>query len=258
MAVGTIKRDEPLPSKLRLYRSRVQLNGCRKAALGTGSVPRVLTTKLHLAVVVFAGSGDLGAALASAGFQVIVWDVNLSSSHDLLIAHNRLCLLRVLGACKFAHFGLPRTTYLGGRRVSNGDRAVRTASHLRGIPSLSAAEAVQVLNADVLTSFAVKCINRLRSRGIACTVENPHYSLLWRLPSFRSYLLHPEVVYVRTSFCMFGARWRKQTGLLSIHFPLVRELESHRGADACSELARLVLQQILWNKVSERRWSHYN
>jgi hypothetical protein len=253
MLVGTGVRGEPLSSKLRLYRSRVRLAARRKAAI-TGSVPRMLTTKLHLAVVVFAGSGHLGTALASAGFQVVMWDVELSSSHDLLIAHNRLCLMRVLGACKFAHFSLPHATYLGTGRASNGVNAVRTASHLRGIPFLSAADAVLVHNADVLTSFSVKCINRLRSRGIACTVENPHYSLLWRLPSFRSYLLHPEVVYVRTSFCMFGARWKKQTGLLSIHFPLVRELESHRGAGACSELARLVLQQILWNKVSERRW----
>ena len=246
----------------------------------------MLTIRLHLAVEVFAGSGHLSAALASAGFQVIMWDVELSSSHDLLIAHNRLCLMRILGACKFAHFGIPCVTYSAARRGLNGPRALRTASHLFGIPSLSASEKLQVKNADVLTSFTVKCVNRLRRRGIACTVENPHTSLLWRLPTFQKYYLHPEVAYVRTSFCMFGARWRKQIGILAIHFPLARGLASdctslggrccysglpHQRlagigpgnvwwtriaqpypVPLCTEFAQLVVQQIQQNGITER------
>ena len=116
--------------------------------------------------------------------------------------------------------------------------------------------------------------------------REPHTSLLWRLPSIPPYYVHPEVDYVRTSFCMFGARWRKQTGLLAIHFPLARELASdctslggrccysglphQRFAGIgpggiwwtriaqpypiplCAEFAQLVLQQTQQNKIAEK------
>ena len=172
------------------------------------------------------------------------------------------------------------------RRGKNGPRALRTSLHLEGVPSLSESESLQVKNADVLTSFTVKCLNRLRSRGIACTVENPHTSLLWHLPTFQAYLQHPEVAYLRTSFCMFGTRWRKQTGILAIHFPLARALASdctsqggrclfsnlpHQRLSGigpgnvwwtniaqpypkrlCTKIAELVIAQLLHNKVMER------
>ena len=112
---------------MRLYHSRAQLNARRRSAIGSGSVPRMLTSRLHLAVEVFAGSGHLSAALAPAGFQVIMWDVELSGSHDLLIAHNRLCLMRTLGACQFSHFGIPCVTYSAARRGSIGPLLHRRA-----------------------------------------------------------------------------------------------------------------------------------
>ena len=98
-------------------------------------------------------------------------------------------------------------------------------------------------------------------------------------------MVHPEIRYIRTSFCMFGARWRKQTGILAVHFPLAGELASectslngiccysdlpHQRlagigpggmwwtriaqpypARLCAELARLVVIQIQHNTIAE-------
>ena len=141
------------------------------------------------------------------------------------------------------------------RRGKDVPGALRMALHLKGVPSLSESESLQVKNADVLTSFTVKCLNRLRSHSVACTVENPHASLLWHLPTFQAYLQHPEVAYIRTSFCMFGTRWRKQIGILVIHFPLARALAS----DCTSQGGRclfsnLPLQQLI-SSAALRHWS---
>ena len=64
------------------------------------------------------------------------------------------------------------------------------------------------------TAKIAKCCLR---HGVPFVCENPGASWLWKLPVFQDILSSPHAHMACADQCMYGARWRKRTGLLLGH-----------------------------------------
>jgi len=199
------------------------LNKLRRNA----SVPRLLRVRLF--VEVFAGSGHLAEAHAARGFHVICWDINLGAQYDLtrLPARNRL--RNILPNACAVHFGLPCNTFSLARRAPKDSKmpsALRSADFPMGLPDLGANDQAKVDAGNLLLRFTVACCRLLYQKGIACTIENPQSSRVWKTgPMTRLASLGTLLTF---TFCAFGTRWKKATSVLALRFPELHDLNEHR------------------------------
>ena len=205
---------------------KARLHDIRRKALEKSAVPCILRLRTQLVLEVFAGSGHLSKALAGQGFHVVAWDILHSAAHDVFVAHNRAVLLRLVMACSYAHFAPECKTLSIARRAHCGPRALRSSEFPYGLPDLSIEEQKKVDHGNFIVAFTLKCVNRLRSRGAPCAIEQPWTSLLFAFSTVARLREHPEVRLHRISFCAYGTPWRNHTGFLGVHFPLLETIES--------------------------------
>ena len=191
------------------------------------SVPRLLRVRLF--VEVFAGSGHLAEAHAKQGFHVVCWDINLGPQYDLTVLSARNRLRRLIHHACTVHFGLPCNTFSLARRAPKDSKMpspLRSAEFPMGLPDLSEADQAKVDAGNMLLRFTVSCYRHLFNRGIACTIENPQSSRVWKTALMLN--LSRLGVVLTFTFCAFGTRWKKATSVLALCFPELHDLSSHR------------------------------
>ena len=93
-------------------------------------------------------------------------------------------------------------------------KPVRSHDYIYGLPNLSPINQQKVDNANRCYQLAAKVAQALNKKQRPWIIENPHSSFMWHIPEIRDLFRLRGVRYVVIDQCMFGADWRKRTGLL--------------------------------------------
>ena len=90
-------------------------------------------------VEIFSGSGKLAQAVATAGWQVMCWDILKGPDYDLTLPkiQDRLKGWLNQGAIRAFHMGFPCSSWSRARDLPNGPPRLRSQHHIWGLPDLA-------------------------------------------------------------------------------------------------------------------------
>lgn len=212
------------------------------------------------AIEFFSGSGHLSRALRRRGWFVIEIDI----VHDFdILKRGRLSWLRGVlmgGLIDAVHFGTPCSSFSRARDRPNGPPPLRSDSMVLGLPDLKPHDAIKVRLGNALASATMSLADVARLQGIPGTIENPHTSRIWLLPSWQRFQQRRCVRTTVLDFCAFEAPWRKRTRLISWHIDLSlidRRCLSSRGCCSFTGAPHMKLEGVdpvtkqFWTKIAE-------
>ena len=93
---------------------------------------------------------------------------------------------------------------------------VRSAEFPLGLPDPNIQSRADVRVGNALVLFCGKFLASALRLRIPSTLENPRFSLMWRVPGIERLIKSKNVDFCHTDFCQFGTTWRKSTGILGI------------------------------------------
>jgi hypothetical protein len=213
-----------------------------------------------VAVEFFSGSGHLSRALRRHGWFVI--EIDIVHGFDIL-KRGRLAWLRgvlMSGLIDAVHFGTPCSSFSRARDRPNGPPPLRSDSMVLGLPDLRPHDADKVRLGNALASATLSLADVARLHGIPGTVENPHTSRIWLLPSWQRFVQRRCVRTTILDICAFEAPWRKRTRLISWHIDLAlidRRCTSSRGCCGFTGTPHMKLEGVdpatkrFWTKIAE-------
>ena len=106
----------------------------------------------------------------------------------------------------------------------------------------------------------IRCFNRYQ---VPWFLENPHSSMMWKIPALRKLAAAPHIKEVTVDICSYGTRWRKRTHLLFGNAPecCVQHLRGRFccGRGVCSYTNKRHIElsgphptrRVPWTKVAE-------
>ena len=171
---------------------------------------------------VFAGVSPIGRRLLLQGADVRIWELGLGKAGDICNVKNLKLLLHDIrtGGVKGVMLQPPCDTMSAIRNIDRRgplrthDRpwGAEWAEHdARMWPKVLAGNACAKAGATI----ARACLRF----GIPFVVENPRASWLWKLPGWREIVADSRTTLCCCDQCMYGAPWRKRTGLLCANIP---------------------------------------
>ena len=92
--------------------------------------------------------------------------------------------------------------------------------------------------ANKLTTHVFDLMSQACSLGIACSVENPCGSLIWRTKAFKSVQKKHSITKVVTDYCQWGEPYRKRTSfcMFNAQNPEFLNELSRRCSGTCKHL----------------------
>ena len=174
---------------------------------------------MTFALELYAGSMRWAAAAARAGLApVLAIDIRLGKSHDLGRPGLQAAVLGWLRAGWVSGLlgGFPCCSWSLARNRPNGPATLRTAEHVMGLPDRLPHDqaAIELGNAQV--QFIARVIRACQAMRTPALFENPWSSWAWKTSLLIAARSLPGVRLVRTDQCLWGAPWRKATGLLAV------------------------------------------
>ena len=181
---------------------------------------------MSLFLELFAGEGGLSAEMRRLGSPSLALEINDGSHFDLsdVVVFQMLIGWVASGIVWGAHAGTPCTSFTRARRGTPGSSMpgpVRSNEHINGLPNLSLKDLELVRVGNLLAHRSGAILRALFDRRKPISEENPRNSFLW-IRRDRLQLVHDGASLVSVDQCMFGAPWRKRTGLLLGHVGLNR------------------------------------
>ena len=131
----------------------------------------------------------------------------------------------------------------------------RGLGHLWGKPDLTPAQQARVLDGNRQARWGVRRFLACARRGVACAIENPLSSYLWKTPAFRKLLARfPSVV---VHYCAFGCQYRKPTQIVYCHCDLspLRMRVCRRPNGVCEYTGRKHVQLMLFGEPGSAKHS---
>ena len=146
------------------------------------------------------------------GVAVLSLDYHSGDEFNL---ENRF-VLQVLVGCFFAGIalgvfgGFPCTTWSNARRPR-----LRSKDHIYGFPELSPADASLAKQGNATLAATRGRVHKCIQLRIPVVLENPHSSLAWHEPLMTKLMQDSSCRVHVLDQCLFGAKWRKHTRLVS-------------------------------------------
>lgn len=169
-------------------------------------------TEVPIFIEACAGCAGLSSVAKEKGFAVIPIDcpsnkhkakaklvvLDLTSRHAAYIMDR---LLEDFNVCA-VHFGLPCGTCSKARGIpledgTAGPPPLRSFKFLHGLRELSPLDHAKVLAANALYSWADSFVQKLHSKNVIWTIENPGNSWLWEMPEMTFAIQHGEFTYLQ-------------------------------------------------------------
>ena len=196
-------------------------------------------------VEVFSGSGRLGAAVADAGWPVLLWDLALGPAYDLRLRRHRSLLLGWVraGLVRGWHGAFPCASFSRARDQPNGPPRLRSPDEPGGLSTLvrdTDREAVDLGN--LLVAFMVTMASVSILHLVPWSMENPAQSYAWLVAAMQRLLRRRRVVQTVAEFCQFGTPWRKSTRFVTFLVDFSAIGEKRCTGRVCARTARAHLQ----------------
>lgn len=138
------------------------------------------------------------------------YDILYHPDHDITRVGEceQLCMDLGSGRYQAVQLGTVCTTFSQAAKP-----AYRTSLHILGIPGLPAHKQQRVQKANAMVEISARIMQAADRACVYCSLENPLTSMMWQHPSILG--LGDAFHFYRTDYCMWGAKWKKPTGLLT-------------------------------------------
>ena len=171
---------------------------------------------------VFAGLAPVGRRLLLEGANVHIWELGLGAAGDICNVKNLKLLLHDirLGAVRGVMLQPPCDTMSAIRNIDRRG-PLRTRARPYGDEWAERDERLwpKVLAGNACAKAAATIARACMKAGVPFVVENPRASWLWKLPCWEGIVGDARTTLCCCDQCMFGALWRKRTGLLCFGVP---------------------------------------
>ena len=167
---------------------------------------------------IFAGTGGVGAALASYGANCVLIDVNVNKNDDVTNPMFIKSLRASLREHKIAGVMIAPPCNSFSLAVSRSGRALRSKECPRGLPKdMSISERERVRIGNQLLDVSISILELLIRFGIPVIWENPASSYMWHCPQFRKTYENAQHFTCTIHQCAFGTRYKKATRFLFVN-----------------------------------------
>ena len=174
---------------------------------------------------VFAGLAPVGRRLLLQGAEVRIWELGLGPAGDICNKKNLKVLCHdIRGGRVIGCMLQPPCDTMSAIRNIDRRGPLRSRARPWGADWVEHdAKLLPKVKAGNMCARAAAKIARLCIRcGVPFVVENPRASWLWKLPCWTDIVASPHTHLCCADQCMYGARWRKRTGLLVGNISLER------------------------------------
>ena len=141
----------------------------------------------------------------------IKFDILVHESDDLLnsISYERLLRLCSSGLIAYAAASPSCCEYSRLKLLPNGPPALRTPSHLQGVPGLSGPELQKVQESFTMLERCVNCLNLTVSAGGHSHLEQPKTAMSWEEPVVQTFIQQHACSCISMAACQYGKDWHK-------------------------------------------------
>ena len=156
-------------------------------------------------------SSPLSQALQSFGCDTLAFDILIHQDYDLLRddAYERLLPLCTCGLLAYAAAAPACKEYSRLKLRSGGPKALRTPTHLQGVPGLTSAELQKVQESSTILERCVTCLRVTYQPGDHSHLEQPASAMSWEEPFVQQFLLECQCSCINLAACKFGENWLK-------------------------------------------------
>jgi hypothetical protein len=156
-------------------------------------------------------NSPLSTAVQSLKGDVMRFDILVHSTDDLLDSTRFEQLLRVCASGLVAYAGASPSCceYSRLKLLPNGPPALRTPTHLDGIPGISGQDLLRVQESSTMLLRCIQCLQVVVSSGGHGHLEQPKSAMSWGEPAVQQFISQQSCSCISMAACGFDRDWHK-------------------------------------------------
>ena len=156
-------------------------------------------------------NSPLSTAVQSLKGDVMRFDILVHSTDDLLDSTRFEQLLRVCASGLVAYAGASPSCceYSRLKLLPHGPPALRTPTHLDGIPGISGQDLLRVQESSTMLLRCIQCLQVVVSSGGHGHLEQPKSAMSWGEPAVQQFISQQSCSCISMAACGFDRDWHK-------------------------------------------------
>ena len=156
-------------------------------------------------------SSPLSQSLQAFKCDTFAFDILIHQDYDLLKdeTYERLLRLCACGIVAYSAAAPACKEYSRLKLRSGGPKALRTPTHLEGVPGLTSSELQRVQESSTILERCVTCLRITFQAGGHSHLEQPSSAMSWAESFVQQFLVECQCSCINLAACKFGANWRK-------------------------------------------------
>ena len=156
-------------------------------------------------------SNPLSQALQSFNCDTFAFDILIHEHYDLLRddTYERLLRICACGLVAYSAAAPACKEYSRLKLRSGGPKALRTPSHMQGVPGLNSSELQRVQESSTILERCVTCLRVTFQAGGHSHLEQPASAMSWEEPFVQQFLVECQCSCINLAACKFGENWLK-------------------------------------------------
>lgn len=210
----------------------------------------------------FSGDGHVSKQLRREGFPVINIDIVDDPRFDLTDkAVLDLIIGWIVSGCILGVWLATVCTSWSQARhgpIGSSWGPIRDDQHIYGLPNLRPSDQEKIRFGNATMRATCRIITACIQNRIACFLENPAGSMMWKAPPLVKLCSHHCSLSFVCDFCQYGARWRKRTRIQGWNVQTINDLNhtcSGRGG-VCSRNGSYHIVLKGQDPTTRQLWTH--
>ena len=156
--------------------------------------------------------------------DIMRFDVLVHSCDDLLNSDSYERLLRLCASGLVAYAGASPACceYSRLKLLPHGPPALRTPSHMQGVPGISGPDLQKVQDSYVMLERCINCLNLTIAAGGHGHLEQPKSAMSWDEPIVQQYIKQNAACCISMAACGYGRDWHKFWMFASTYMALAK------------------------------------